>query len=200
MSAVVRPHPPHQPITFSQILSAKECADLIEDTASYEFKEAAIRVGHDYSQLVIDRSYRWVHFLKIPQTSEFSWLYQRLIAYAHQASEVFNVKIEGEFLEPIRLLRYEIGGHYKEHTDAAKQGAVAGRCISIVVQLSAPKDYGGGSLIFTEMGQVAGKDQGSATFFPSMWMHQVEPITRGTRFALIAWVNKSRSSENSALA
>ncbi|AOY82641.1 MAG: 2OG-Fe(II) oxygenase [Moorea sp. SIO1G6] len=189
MSIVVSPQPPHQHLmTFPGVLSIGECVDLVEDAAKHELEEAKIRVGHDYSKQVIDRSYRWAHLLKIPQLTEYSWLYQRLIACADQANEVFNFNIEREFSEPIVLLRYGIGGHYKEHTDVNK-GVIGGRRISIVVQLSPPEDYEGGSLIFRKAGQVASTEQGSATLFPSSWIHQVQPVTRGTRFALVAWIN-----------
>ncbi|NES86773.1 MAG: 2OG-Fe(II) oxygenase, partial [Moorea sp. SIO2B7] len=60
------------------------------------------------------------------------------------------------------------------------------------VQLSPPEDYEGGSLIFRKAGQVASTEQGSATLFPSSWIHQVQPVTRGTRFALVAWINSPK--------
>jgi PKHD-type hydroxylase len=66
----------------------------------------------------------------------------------------------------------------------------------LVVQLSNPADYDGCALrMFTDCDFVPRTpegvpvtEQGDAVLFPSWAPHMVTPITRGTRYALAAWV------------
>jgi PKHD-type hydroxylase len=64
------------------------------------------------------------------------------------------------------------------------------RKLSIVVQLTDPKEYKGGELQIFEGGEpvVVSKQQGMATFFPSYMLHQVTPVTKGMRHTLVMWV------------
>jgi PKHD-type hydroxylase len=64
------------------------------------------------------------------------------------------------------------------------------RKLSIVVQLTDPKDYKGGELQLFEGGDpiVITKQQGMVTLFPSYMLHQVTPVTKGMRHTLVAWI------------
>jgi hypothetical protein len=57
--------------------------------------------------------------------------------------------------------------------------------------LSSPEDYQGGALAFppTQFDQVS---RGSALVFPSYLLHGVQPVKRGRRVALVAWVGGPR--------
>ena len=90
------------------------------------------------------------------------------------------------------LLRYHVGGHYKAHTDAAK-GVIAGRRISVIVQLSDPDDYRGGEVRIIDAEHTIARQRGTATLFPADMLHQVHPVITGRRYALITWI-WSRSS------
>ena len=69
------------------------------------------------------------------------------------------------------------------------------RKLSVTVSLSDPSDYDGGDLKF-DLGPHAPKrfhtceeirPRGSIIVFPSHIHHQVTPVTRGTRYSLVAW-------------
>lgn len=70
------------------------------------------------------------------------------------------------------------------------------RKLSVTISLSDPKDYDGGNLKF-DFGPHAEKQRfftceeirpkGSVIVFPSHIYHQVTPVTRGTRYSLVAW-------------
>jgi PKHD-type hydroxylase len=61
-----------------------------------------------------------------------------------------------------------------------------------VIQLNKPEDYEGGEFNFiNEDGEgetVEGfKEQGSILVFPSFRLHQVTPVTSGTRHSIVTW-------------
>lgn len=69
------------------------------------------------------------------------------------------------------------------------------RKLSVTISLSDPADYTGGNLKF-DLGPHREKryhtckeirPQGSIIVFPSHLYHQVTPVTRGTRYSLVAW-------------
>ena len=64
--------------------------------------------------------------------------------------------------------------------------------LPILIQLSDPNDYVGGD--FELLGCCENPDaegirqQGSVIFFPSMFMHKANPVIRGTRYSIAAWI------------
>ena len=93
-------------------------------------------------------------------------------------------------LNQIDLLKYSIGGKYEVHTDHHSAGTF--RHLSIIMNLN--KDYEGGDLVFTDQRHKEIKrlklDKGSIVFFPSnfMYPHSIEPIIKGTRYSIVAWL------------
>ena len=83
-------------------------------------------------------------------------------------------------------------GFYDWHTDFA--GITPRRKLSISVQLSRPEDYDGGDLelLFTSSPYKAARERGKFIVFPSFCLHRVTPVTRGTRWSLVAWVLGTR--------
>jgi PKHD-type hydroxylase len=77
---------------------------------------------------------------------------------------------------------------FKRHIDA-KEG-INVRKLSISVQLSNPKDYVGGDLNLwcSDEPVTANKQQGCLVLFPSYMLHEVTPVTEGTRYSLVSWV------------
>ena len=92
-------------------------------------------------------------------------------------------------ISQIDLLKYEINGKYDIHTDHISK---AMRQISVIINLN--DDYEGGDLIFTDQKEKEIKrlklGKGSIVFFPSnfMYPHGIQPITKGTRYSIVAWL------------
>ena len=90
----------------------------------------------------------------------------------------------------IDLLKYTEGGKYEIHID--QYSNAANRHLSIIMNLN--DSYDGGDLIFTDQKQKEIKriklGKGSIVFFPSnfMYPHKIEPITKGTRYSIVAWL------------
>lgn len=129
----------------------------------------------------------------ISHSPETEWIFAKL---SHVVSDInskfFHFDLTG-FGEPIQLTNYDSAeqGMYGWHTD---YNALISRKISVVLQLSDPSDYEGGELqLFTSsQPQVVKKQKGLIVVFPSYTVHQVTPVTKGTRQSLVAWVSGPR--------
>jgi predicted 2-oxoglutarate/Fe(II)-dependent dioxygenase YbiX len=64
------------------------------------------------------------------------------------------------------------------------------RKLSFTVQLSEPEDYKGGDLCLYlgDKAEVMKKEQGFVALFPSYVLHEVKPVTSGTRYSLVSWI------------
>ena len=92
-------------------------------------------------------------------------------------------------INQIDLLKYSPGGKYEIHTD---NYTTSPRHLSIIINLN--DGYEGGDLVFTDQQEKEIKrlklGKGSIVFFPSnfMYPHSIEPITKGTRYSIVAWL------------
>jgi PKHD-type hydroxylase len=68
--------------------------------------------------------------------------------------------------------------------------SIANRKLSMVLQLSDPKDYEGGDLQINTGGVISTvpKEKGTISFFPSYLLHRVTPTLSGTRISLVTWL------------
>jgi predicted 2-oxoglutarate/Fe(II)-dependent dioxygenase YbiX len=97
--------------------------------------------------------------------------------------------IETSNLNQIDLLKYEVGGKYEIHTDHSHQSQ---RTLTFILNLN--EDYDGGDFVFynqnnTEMKRIKCKTA-TCIMFPSnfQYPHRIEPITKGTRYSIVAWL------------
>ena len=92
-------------------------------------------------------------------------------------------------INQIDLLKYKKGGNYKIHTDHYTDSP---RHLSIIINLN--DKYKGGDLTFFDQKQNEIKrlklTKNSIVFFPSnfMYPHSIEPITKGTRYSIVSWL------------
>jgi len=94
------------------------------------------------------------------------------------------------------VAKYEIGDQYKTHMDSL--GTHSTRWIEkdnsnlhnktrkMSMSLILNDDYEGGDLILYGAGKVK-QEIGSMVFFPSFLLHEVRPVTKGTRYSLVVW-------------
>lgn len=91
--------------------------------------------------------------------------------------------------------RYEAGMYYGPHVDDPVMGqdTMYRSDISFTIFLSPKSSYDGGELSIIEaFGEQKIKlDAGSVVFYPSSSLHEVTPVTRGTRFVAVGWIESS---------
>jgi len=128
----------------------------------------------------------WIPFNKLPQ------MYKQI---ENQLS-IVNLNHFGfdgvTLTEPAQFTEYPKGGFYDWHMDLnafGQDGQNPIRKISMTLLLSDPKDFTGGDLLFSEMGdnKPLPLKQGQAIFFASFLRHKVAPVKKGTRRSLVLW-------------
>ena len=103
-------------------------------------------------------------------------------------SQFFNFDLFG-MMEDFQFTRYDAPtDYYGMHIDKVLNRTV--RKLSLTIQLSSPEDYEGGELALQLEKEVdiMPKDLGKMIVFPSYVLHEVRPVTKGTRYSLVAWV------------
>jgi predicted 2-oxoglutarate/Fe(II)-dependent dioxygenase YbiX/peroxiredoxin len=79
-----------------------------------------------------------------------------------------------------------LGGHFGRHRDNVNAGAQHRR---FAVTINLNKDYDGGDLVFPEFGRRSYRaPHGGAIVFSCGALHQVPPVTRGRRYAFLAFL------------
>lgn len=119
-----------------------------------------------------------------------SWIFEKLAGVISQMNpQYFQFELTG-FGEPLQLTNYDQSenGMYGWHQD---YNARISRKLSMAVQLTDPSEYEGGELqVFTSgQPQTIRKQRGLIAIFPSYVLHQVTPVTQGSRQSLVAWVS-----------
>lgn len=153
----------------------------------YDYEEATI-VNSESNDNIRKSNIKWIYY---DENSE--WVYNKIT----DMSLVANDQIWGfdiySIIDSIQYTEYpEGGGHYDWHIDIGPD-TINHRKISIVVQLSDPKDYEGGDLQIWSGGEfrTVDKKKGSVIIFPSFLMHRVTPVTKGNRKSLVLWMGGS---------
>jgi len=168
-------------------LSAEEIDALI---AAYGPKVAEAKLGDGGRRAAMRRS----QTVFLENNAEHRWLYDRIWRSAVGFNErFFGVDISG-IQGKVQLARYDAcdEGFYDWHTDFGELAPM--RKISITIQLSDPADYDGGDLelLYRNEPFRCDKTRGLAVAFPSFVLHRVAPVTRGTRWSLVAWITGPR--------
>lgn len=132
---------------------------------------------------------KWLH----SSDMNTHWLYDKLMELAQIGNrELWNFDLIST-VDSIQYTEYqEGGGHYDYHLDIGS-GSASLRKLSLVVQLSDPSEYEGGTfeVLRGREPEALPKDQGAVLLFPSYLMHRVTPVTKGLRRSLVIWVGGS---------
>jgi len=130
----------------------------------------------------------------MPNTLDTQWVFEAL---GHVVSSLnaqfFRFNLTG-FGEHIQLTNYDGSeqGMYGWHVDMGPHTDSACRKLSLVLQLSDPVEYEGGVLELQPHGKDVikmRKQRGLIVCFPSWTLHQVTPVTQGSRQSLVAWIS-----------
>jgi PKHD-type hydroxylase len=124
-----------------------------------------------------------------------NWLYKKIISQIHKVNQE-NFDYILKFVENLQFTEYNEGqqGFYSKHTDCGSNSGLDNfvdiRKLSFSIQLSNPEDYEDGELIIYKTGKefIAPKTKGTIIFFESNILHEVKPVKKGTRYALVSWV------------
>ena len=164
----------------NNVFTKEECQTIIK--IGNEKLGRATVIGNDQS--VRDSQVAW-----LSPTGETEFAFQRLTESIININEkYFKFDLSG-FNEGFQFTRYDApSGYYGRHIDKIYNGAI--RKLSVTIQLSEPSEYEGGELClhYADKPEVIPKEQAKLIAFPSYALHEVTPVTKGTRYSLVAWI------------
>ena len=175
---------------FKKALNDDECEALISHIeARYDYQDSTIGFREDNK---VDEDFRnckiaWVHPYKEPDIVNMLW------HYANRANrDHFNLDLK--YINEIQFTKYEgdivFPGKYNWHHDVDWiQEGCSHRKLSLSFILS--DGYEGGEFEFEDtipQLPVEALQKGSIIAFPSFFTHRVTPVTSGTRYSIVTWV------------
>lgn len=172
-------------IEIPALLSKKKLTEIQDILARADFVDGKLSAGQ--------AAQRVKNNAELPQDSEQLNRLNTLVMNTLVQHPLFqNAAYPHRIASPF-YAKYEQGQTYGEHIDDPVMGPAGQRYrsdISCTVFLNAPGDYEGGELtIKTQYGSQAVKlNAGCAILYPSSSLHQVTPVTSGTRLVAVTWV------------
>lgn len=165
--------------TLPDLLTPSAVASLRDRLQTLEWIDGASTAG--WHAKTVKQNQQLASKPAAPLTKEVS---QALLAHP-----LFQAAARPKSIQSLRFNRYTGGMAYGRHTDNAMMNG--GRTdLSFTLFLSDPEDYEGGELIVESVDseQAYKLSAGSVLVYPSTSLHQVTPVTQGTRWAAIGWV------------
>ena len=194
---------------FTRVIDKKTCDKLIKlggkfldkvqvdthkGTTEEERKTGRkISYGLDTSQRVSD--IKWL---------DKQWVYDLIFSCMKTANKNAGWNFDIKSAETPQLTKYKKGGFYNWHSDGgadhlsvydSSEGEfLSGYARKLSMSISLNENFSGGRFQFANM--YSGKrkiltpelkETGSVIVFPSFMNHRVTPITKGTRYSLVAW-------------
>ena len=184
---------------FKSALPVDMCNNIINAHCYKEYTLGGILTGKGDNGSV-QHDLRNVHI----QGTELEWLNAMLIGYTRIANNHnFDYDLTDYDKERTQFSKYDVGMYFNNHMDYScdRKSIANTRKLSVTVQLSDENDYEGGDLLldYADMEDwsweadsnklVCPREQGTVIVFDSRWIHQVQPVTRGTRYSLVKWVH-----------
>lgn len=173
-------------LSHEGLFSAKECA-AIRDLfpAKWEPAVVAKKNADDPSPLRREDYRNNSNYMIMPDEDRY-WVFEKLLSIVHAANKIYKFDINQ--FNAVQLSRYQVGEFYKTHVDIGP-GVLGNRKISLTLQITDPSKYEGGDLVLDVDDFHASRELGSVTLFPSFIKHWVTPVTKGTRYSLVAWIS-----------
>ena len=170
-------------------LSPELCDLLLKERTTFEEVPGEVHGGNGVSGLV-NESIRKSNVCWAPVNH---WVEGILYNHGLYACEAAGWGFQLGRPEPIQLTAYDKDAFYGWHEDWDPfSTSLLIRKVSVVALLSDPADFQGGELQFAD-GVAVDMKRGTIVAFPSFSQHQVTPVTSGTRYSAVCWINGPRT-------
>ena len=176
---------------FENELDEHTC-NLIIDLGKDKWKEARIQAGNGVSgKGKINKEIRKTDVA----WSNDDWLYEICWHFLRTANKNSNWNFNISSCEPMQITKYEKDGHYNFHQDGngfsrydnPKNKFLHGKTRKLSMTIVLNEDYEGGEFQFFDDKSLIKEKRGTIIVFPSYMVHKVRPVTKGTRYSLVAW-------------
>lgn len=178
-------------------IPAAECQAIIDKVLVKELETGTI--GHT-TTTTVNREIRDSEIAWLDRVDpEFQDIFRVLDYCVDEANdEFFGIDYNRQGARSLQFTVYRAGGRegnhfYDVHQDTPLFSGErpTQRKLSVSVQLSEPDAYEGGDLFMEKVNAPPPRDairkRGSIIIFPSLILHGVTPVTRGTRYSLVGW-------------
>ena len=136
--------------------------------------------------------------------SNKQWIYDLIWPFMLEANEKAGWNFEVDAAESAQITRYKVGGFYSWHSDGGSDclsvydspdnSFLNGKVRKLSMSILLNDNYDGGEFQFATYNKGEREIQtpefnkaGSVIVFPSFLEHRVLPVTKGTRYSLVAW-------------
>jgi PKHD-type hydroxylase len=167
---------------FEGILSPAKCEEIIKIGKRFR-KETATTFSDSHNE-ARNSEVRW-----IPPNEDTKFIFDQIRECCEEANRnLFKLDTTG-FTEDLQFTEYEgQGKHYDWHPDIGP--GKNKRKLSVVIQLSDPKDYTGGNLILNTGNEITmDRGRGNIIIFPSFLLHKVSRMESGNRYSIVSWIS-----------
>lgn len=171
-----------------ELFSNSEIETIHDIVTEYQLRTADVGSGEETEKNLSIRDSN-ITFLRSDDDKN-KWIFERITRAVIGINQQFwNFDLKR--IETLQYSEYNKGQFYKPHIDMMYQSPSAAiRKLSFTVQLTDPKEYKGGDVVIktgVEDNPIH-RNKGTICFFPSYVLHEVTPVTKGTRHALVGWV------------
>lgn len=173
-------------------LSEQQVNNIIKECEYYHPVKAEVGLGKDGAKKdnVRKSEVRWIDVNDV--NSKF--IMDILYFYTNLANRV-AFGVDTKKIWDVQYTKYKgkEKGFYDWHFDTFwGNDSLSDRKLSVTIQLSDSDDYEGGDFIIDPQYEAPNKKdlrkKGTILVFPSVIRHKVEPVTKGERKSLVAWV------------
>ena len=170
---------------WDNLFSKVECEKIIEIGSSRLAIDAGVgAVNTEVNKGIRDSEIAWLF-----PVDDMSWAFQRIAAAVDSLNKrFFNFDVYG-MTEGFQFTKYEApSGYYGLHVDRGL--GIPARKLSVTIQLNDNADFEGGTLSLYDGNKPIEPPmhQGKMVVFPSYTLHEVTPVTKGTRYSLVCWI------------
>ena len=167
--------------TIPDILAPEELEYISSSLADAEFVDGKLTAG--WHAKLVKNNQQLKH-------SESQHELKELIKKALSRNALFQMAVRPKIVHSILFSRYDTGMSYGRHTDNALMGSFSRSDVSFTIFLNPPSTYEGGELVIEAAGDEKAYKLEAAEMlvYPSTSLHRVAPVTKGTRFVVVGWV------------
>ncbi|MEM9156589.1 MAG: Fe2+-dependent dioxygenase [Cyanobacteria bacterium P01_F01_bin.33] len=169
-------------VEIPNLFTPKEVSDILDKLSKSEFIDGKRTAGWNAREVKNNK--------QLKGNDPHATALKDKVKAALSKNLLFQSTVRPKSIHSILFSRYEVGMSYGRHTDNAMMGGTWRSDVSFTIFLTSPDTYQGGELIIEgpSHNQSFRLDSGWAIAYPSSTLHQVAPITEGSRWAIVGWV------------
>jgi len=172
-------------LTFADVVSAEEHRAILAHTRDAAFVDGRETAGAHLAERKHNEQIRRDDTARLQAITT-------ILLEALKRNDAFRNTVYPKQLHSLLVSRYRPGMRYGAHVDRALMGdSVAWRTdLSLTLFLNEPDAYDGGELAFAvgSVGHSIKLPARSMVCYATGQLHQVTPVTRGERLAVVAWI------------